>query len=151
MYGKMAARTLYPGLPQSCSYTRAPIDAILMDIAFKYQYITIIVLAHHLGRLLQCREVRKKSAKAARPSPASLVQGCLHHRILRLPFLLHGDDSAIAGDLLAPPGGQLRELSCPPPDHCPWSSSGPCRTRPRSPRGPRRSWCRRLARPGSPP
>ena len=81
-----------------------------MDIAFKYQYITIIVLAHHLGRLLQCREVRKKSAKAARPSPASLVQGCLHHRILRLPFLLHGDDSAIAGYLLAPPGGQLREL-----------------------------------------
>ena len=44
-------------------------------------------------------------------SPEYLVQGCLHHKILRLPFLLHGgDDSAIAGYLLAPPGGQLREL-----------------------------------------
>ena len=31
-----------------------------------------------------------------------MVQGCLHHRILRLPFLLHGDDSAIAGCLQAP-------------------------------------------------
>ena len=100
MYGKMAARTLYPGLPQSCSYTRAPIDAILMDIAFKYQYITIIVLAHHLGRLLQCREVRKKSAKAARPSLEYLVQGCLNHRILWVPFFLYGDDSVMASYLL---------------------------------------------------
>ena len=119
MYGKMAARTLYPGLPQSCSYTRAPIDAILMDIAFKYQYITIIVLAHHLGRLLQCREVRKKSAKATLPIPERLVQGCLHHRILWVPFLLHGDDSVMASYLRtsssasftarwSAPGGLLR-------------------------------------------
>ena len=61
--------------------------------------ITILVLLIIWVGILECREVREKSTKAARPSPESLVQGCLHHRILRLPFLLHGDDSAIAGYL----------------------------------------------------
>ena len=61
--------------------------------------ITIIVLLIIWVGILECREVRDKSAKATLPSPESLVQGCLHHRILRLPFLLHGDDSAITGYL----------------------------------------------------
>ena len=61
--------------------------------------ITTIVLLIIMVGILACWKVREKSAKATLPSPESLVQGCLHHRILWLPFLLHGDDSAIAGYL----------------------------------------------------
>ena len=60
--------------------------------------ITTIVLLIIMVGILACWKVREKSAKATLPSPEYLVQGCLH-RILWLPFLLHGDDSAIAGYL----------------------------------------------------
>ena len=81
--------------------------------------ITIMVLLIIMVGILECREVREKSAKATLPSPEHLVQGCLHHRILWVPFLLHGDDSVTASYLRtsssasftarwSAPGGLLR-------------------------------------------
>ena len=69
--------------------------------------------------ILECWVVREKSAKATLPIPERLVQGCLHHRILWVPFLLHGDDSVMASYLRtsssasftarwSAPGGLLR-------------------------------------------
>ena len=90
-----------------------------MYIAFTYQYITIKVLLIIWVGILECWVVREKSAKATLPIPERLVQGCLHHRILWVPFLLHGDDSVMASYLRtsssasftarwSAPGGLLR-------------------------------------------
>ena len=67
-----------------------------MYIAFTYHYITIKVFLIIWVGILECWLVREKSAKTTLPIPERLVQGCLLHRILWVPFLLHGDDSVMA-------------------------------------------------------